>query len=774
MSAGSAGQAAKESFARAANRSGRVTAARLGDPGDPAPAGTWFLEFLRRELAPYPGRVSLVIRMTIATTLAMLVIDTAHIPSGALGAFFALILSRESLRNTAQQAWLNIAVYALATVYVVLGVALFVDSPVTHFLWVIASFYLIFFVMRTAANYSVAAGFSFLIATAIPIWDRAGSTNVKVSLTLYTLWSVMIGSLCTVFVELVYRSFHPEDPVLAGIADRLEVTAQMLRAAADGKAPAKSQGARLLQYAMVGPSSLRRQLIRAGQLSQVRARASAVVALSDRLVELCAASLDAVSDEDRGSKGPTREDAERLRALARAVRDQAGAIKALRDVSQIGASKVPRWNGTQARSEYLPILPELERNVSLLSEIFNSFDSSREGNQAAESGAKEAGKSARTVGTLLGSKPSAAFVPDAFTNREHLVFALRGCLATTVCYLFYNGVDWPGINTCVATCIITALATIGSSRQKQLLRVAGAVVGGFVIALPAQVFLLPRMDSITAFTVFFAAVTAFSAWFTTASSRLSYFGLQVALAFYLVNLQEPFRQISLSVARDRVVGVIVGLLAMWLVFDQIAAPLATDRMNTLLRTNLNLLGDMACAVADVGPGMTGGALERFQQLRDKINDSFSQMNAQADAVQFEFGPQRRQKLRERDRMQAMQPPMRSLFLLEISLAESEYLPSGRRVDARERPALRDFLEQNRGALRSIAALPITGAPEFAEDAKRATENAVAGVRKALDGVKTDLGDAPGHESGAVLTLCTGIVSSLGALERAAAGRPGSG
>ena len=60
----------------------------------------WFLELLRRELAPYPGRTSTVARMVISVTLTMLVIMTFHLPAGALGGYYALIISRESLTNT--------------------------------------------------------------------------------------------------------------------------------------------------------------------------------------------------------------------------------------------------------------------------------------------------------------------------------------------------------------------------------------------------------------------------------------------------------------------------------------------------------------------------------------------------------------------------------------------------------------------------------------------------------------------------------------------------
>jgi len=44
----------------------------------------------------------------------------------------------------------------------------------------------------------------------------------------------------------------------------------------------------------------------------------------------------------------------------------------------------------------------------------------------------------------------------------------------------------------------------------------------------------------------------------TSSPRLSYFGLQAALAFYLINLQDFAAQTSLSIARDRVVGILLG------------------------------------------------------------------------------------------------------------------------------------------------------------------------------------------------------------------------
>ena len=119
-------------------------------------------------------------------------------------------------------------------------------------------------------------------------------------------------------------------------------------------------------------------------------------------------------------------------------------------------------------------------------------------------------------------------VPDAFSNPAHLRFALRGTLAAASCYVVYTSIAWTGLSTSIPTCIITALSTIGSSRQKQFLRLAGAIVGGLIFGIGAQVFVLPHLDSIAGFTLLFAVVTAISAWIATATPRLSYMGVQVA------------------------------------------------------------------------------------------------------------------------------------------------------------------------------------------------------------------------------------------------------
>jgi multidrug resistance protein MdtO len=601
--------------------------------------------------------------------------------------------------------------------------------------------------MGTVRNYGMAAGFSFLIATGIPLWDRAGQVELKIDGTLYLLLSVLIGLGSTLLVEVVYRSFHPKDSVVTGLCDRLATVEETLRSYARGERLGERGNRKLLQYAMIGPASLRRSVIRDGQTPQIRAQVATLVSLTGRLVDLAVNLEQTLIADTREPAASTAfavsaDDAGRLRALADAIGAEARSIGALQRVEDARHLRTRPWQGPETPAQNVPLLPILERTVTMLRSIFSPPEA-------------EVGNDRELLALLDKPGASGIFIPDAFTNRDHLIFALRGCLAASLCYIIYNAIDWPGINTAVATCIITALGTIGSSRQKQVLRISGAVAGGFLISLPAQVYLFPLMDSITAFTLYFAAVSAVAAWFATSSPRLSYFGLQIALALYLINLQEFTVQISLAVARDRVFGVLLGLVAMWVVFDQLWAPRAAARMQALLVANVRYLSELARLVAKVDTGREDEqreAMIALRALRETINNSLSQMNEQADAVQFETGRSREQNLRKREQMQIMQPAMRTIFLLEIALVQ--YRP-GTGDDVR-RGSLARFQEASARLLGAIA-----GRAGGVRRSSVTSRLLLDDVDAALRGIEEE--EQPGSPA---VTLCGEIAKALESLWRA--------
>jgi multidrug resistance protein MdtO len=214
--------------------------------------------------------------------------------------------------------------------------------------------------------------------------------------------------------------------------------------------------------------------------------------------------------------------------------------------------------------------------------------------------------------------------------------------------------------------VLTALTTIGSSRQKQILRVAGFVFGGVIAGLGAQIFVLPFIDSIGGFTLLFAAMTAVAAWIGTASSRLSYAGVQFAFAFYLIHLSEFSIQTDLAGARDRVLGVLLGTTMMWLVFERFFPRSAADEMVRIFVRNVRSMSDL---VSFTPRREERDAVLRLRSIRGDIYRRFGEVNAQSDAVPFETGPLRAADMAARDRIRRWQASLRSFYLLEAPLLQ---------------------------------------------------------------------------------------------------------
>src|SRR5208283_809419 len=418
------------------------------------------------------------------------------------------------------------------------------------------------------------------------------------------------------------------------ITEQLASVKNLLTCYADSCAVDPATRKQIIRLRTLGTSLLRRSLQRSDYSAQYSAEIGGVVVLVGRLVDL-AATLTQLRFE------LSVNDQKRFRNLA-------STVAIIRD--DLLNRRIPRpvqFNDDGQPASLVPLLSEMEHTVTLIPEAFADSRSIQEYLPSADDTRQR-----RLI--ALGS----------LHNPAHLQFALKGCLAASVCYVIYNAIAWPGISTAVTTCLLTALSTIGSSRQKQLLRITGAVVGGFLVGMGSQIFILPYLDSIAGFVVLFVAVTALSSWFMTSSPRLSYFGIQVALAFYLVNVSEFKMQTSLAAARDRVVGILLGLFIMWLVFDRLwGAPAAIEMRRTFI-SNLRQLAQLAREPLSQDRKT---AIERSLALGETINAHLDKVRAFADGVLFEFGPSREQDLALRDRIRQCQPNLRMLFITRIVL-----------------------------------------------------------------------------------------------------------
>jgi multidrug resistance protein MdtO len=591
----------------------------------------WFRDFLKEELAPYPGRTGTVLRMVIAATLTMLICMTFRIPYGFQAAIYALIVSRQNPRATLESAGMMSGVTAVTAAYILISAWFVISAPALHFLWIILTFFIAFYAFSTFTNYFTAVMFANMISVSIPLWDRHVSAERNVEDTLRVVLAASIGVVITAVVELVFSRVKAGDDVILPVAERLAAVESLLGRYAAGR-PVDSAAEKIAKLNMQGTSTLRGALRRSDYSPHYQAQMGGVVAVVGRLVDIAATLTQLRST-------PSIADQKVLRDLAARL----ASIRADLVERRIPSSIHFDPDGGLARG--VPLLREMEETVALIPPVFAGSQSIDDYPQPLD----------ETTNTKL-------LVPDALTNPEHLKFALKGCLAASLCYILYNAIAWPGISTAVTTCLLTGLSTIGSSRQKQILRFAGAFVGGFLIGMGSQIFILPYLDSIAGFTVLFVAVTFFASWFITSSPRLSYFGLQLALAFYLINLQEFAVQTSLSVARDRVVGVLVGLFMMWLVFDQLWGSRAAVEMKKIFISNLRLLAEFT---RDPLPGREKPW--HSDSLRETINANFDSVRSLADAVLFEIGSFREQELALRNQIRRWQPSLRALFLVRITL-----------------------------------------------------------------------------------------------------------
>jgi len=627
----------------------------------------WFLEFLKQELAPYPGRAATVARMVIATALVMLICVTYRIPFAFQGAIFVLLISRESIQATLKTAAIIFVVTAITTGYLLISAWFVAGVPLARFLWIVVSLFLAFYAISALTNYLTAAIFAVVIAVGTPLWDRHVPAETNVEDTLWLCLAAMIGAATTAAVELAFAKLGPEDQVILPLTERLSAVGNLLTCYAEGCPADSALEQRILRFDILGISRLRRLLRRSDRSSQYRETMAGVTVLVGRIVDL-AAALTQVDIE------PSEADRKRFRNLSLAL---ARIREELKDRRIPAPLQIP-----DERSGDVPLLGEMEDTAVLIPQVF-----------------AHSGLGGEYLPSSEEKRRFGPAVKGALLDPEHSRFALKGCLAASACYVIYNALDWPGISTSVMTCLLTALSTVGASRQKQILRLAGAIVGGFVIGMGAQIFILPHFDAITAFLVLFVAVTALASWFLTSSPRLSYFGLQVALAFYLINLQEFRRVTSLSIARDRVVGVLLGLFMMWLVFDQLWGKRAGIEMKRSFIANLRLLAQFAREPLSRDQKV---AIERSFALRESINSNLDLVRALADGVLFEFGPTRQQDLALRERIREWQPQLRTLFLMRTALIKYRLRLPGFELPEPVERAQQDFDEQAAQMLDGIA------------------------------------------------------------------------
>jgi multidrug resistance protein MdtO len=636
------------------------------------PRQSW-LDFLRAELASAPGRLNATVRIVVATSIVLVTSMALEVPQVELSLLVVLFLTAlgpgAASQNTVAVVIASITTVVVLTFAMALSLLILkftIDYPPLRVTAMALAVLLGMFAFRVFAL--PAAGFVVaLIVLETLANDSLFSTAEPIVRGMLWTWvAIAYPAAVAVAVNLLLLPADPEPLLRRESAERLRAVARALTAP-PGSEEARASAASLASFFRQGSAPLLK-LVKLAEMQDstvkpLRDERTAKVALLTRLVEEAALLLNLAVE-------PTPEQRTRLDNAALACKQLAAAI-----FSYAGALPVPP-----------PPTPPDSAAPSALAAVLFEIDRLVHEFPLAER--PDIDKPDHRVGL---------FVPDALTNPVYVRFALKATLAAMFCYVAYNALDWPGISTCMTTCVVVALGSTGATIHKSTLRLVGCAIAG-VLALATIVFVEPHMTSITPLVLLVAAVTAPAAWIAMGSQRTAYVGLQIAFTFYLVVLQSFDPGTNVTEFRDRFVGVAFGVVVMALVFTCVWPERAGTGMVRSLAASLRRMAQLARGGGDLRAARAAA----WQSLAEA--DQFAEVSG------FEAGPLASQDTERDKSVRGLIDPARQVLLVQTALVQQRATGDALAMDARARAARSAFASAVAEALSATATRLETAAP----------------------------------------------------------------
>ncbi|QDH14880.1 fusaric acid resistance protein [Oecophyllibacter saccharovorans] len=485
--------------------------------------------------APAPGRMGHTIRLTVTSIVAIMIGEIWHIPASELTPIIILALwAPDRVTNVI----IGTSVFCLFSVMLVLVYVAVLLSINNYFLTLFVNlvFTFIFFYLGSATKLgllSIMSGLSFcfflLMLDQVPISDL-----ISRALLYSWLETAITGATMVAMALLIAPS--PLQLTLGQISARLKTCAGLLRAPED---PTLQEKAR--DFLLVGVTPMLTGL----GMAKLEKLWRPIVLNRARQGVLNSFALLALTT--RFAREESFHDApldERLRC--------AGIFETLADLLDRNALPDP----VPEAGFHSPDLQKLNALLQVLC--------------------------APSSETLPSPPKSRFFLPGAFETPNHIRFAIKGTLSVLLSILIYKGLNWNGIHTCVITCFVVALPTMGEIIAKQRLRIIGAVIGCTLAGL-ATAFLIPHFINVAQLILMLGLGILAGGWIKCGNERIAYAGLQIVLASYLSDLTAFKPPTDLSVPLDRVIGILIGLAITYVAFTRFWPQSAGQKLPGLFR-----------------------------------------------------------------------------------------------------------------------------------------------------------------------------------------------
>jgi multidrug resistance protein MdtO len=594
------------------------------------------LRFLRTELAPFPGRAIATFRVVVACATVLVLCMALRIPEAHLAVW---VVTRVAMEDSSESLLTGIVFLVALTFGVGLALVLLtiaMDQAWLRFSFMAALVSVGLFLRQTFVIGALGFVVGLISAVIMTAPDFIPNPELVVRGALW-LWPVFaLGIAAAVAANLVIAPTDPENVLREELLARLRATEDAI----DRRLAGRSEGKEATRLAGAGIARLLR-LLKSADVAHPSLKArhpqrSAMITLADRLVTN-AASLETL----RGG-APGAEERARLERVMASCADVQRALEtnATLERSQPFDLPILRERG----SAYYPVIVELEHVVELMRQAL--------GPQA-------------IAGELSHSEPASLFVPDALTNPNYVHYALKGALAVMICYIIQSAVDWPGIRTCLVTCLIVGLGSEGATIQKGTLRISGALFGAAMGFLAILLF-IPGMESITSLTLLVAAGTVPAAWVVLGSPRIAYAGVQIAFAFYVCVIQGFQPTWHFDTIRDRLVGILLGNAIITLVFHYVWPIEASGGMWTSFASALRSIAALAAITSRAED--EGTTKRDAESLRAEVSRQLGIAQQLADQAAFELGEPKPDGLRARYGLQLAAADAQSIFLTQLALA----------------------------------------------------------------------------------------------------------
>jgi multidrug resistance protein MdtO len=488
-------------------------------------------------LAPTPGRAGAATRVTVASVLTVLVTAIYGTPEAAISAYIVFFINRPD-RTTS----IVMSVAAMVLISLIIGLVMLladfsVDDPLRRLAFMALLSVGLLFLTSASKLRPVGAIVAMIVGFGLDELGLVPSGELATRGLLYAWLMVAIPIGVNVVVNLVIGP-APRRLACDRLAHCLRMAAASLRT--DGEDGPAATLSPLLRDG-VQPVAMWLRLAKIEGMSRAEDLAALQRAAASTMAILIAAD---VAQRQPGAKLP----ATFAEPFAATLDQMAGMLDA-------GGYPVDIALALPAMDQLAPVQQAVAGE--LRDAIVGFADVGRQ--PAAETSSEETPAKAEKSGFLSA---------DAFTNPQHVRYALKTTGAAMFCYVLYQQLNWSGIHTCFLTCYLVSLSTAAETVEKLALRLAGCMIGA-AIGTAALVYIVPHLDSVGGLLLLVFAGTWISAWVAQGSPRISYAGFQIAFAFYLCVIQGAGPGFDLTIARDRTIGIVIGNLAVYLVFTRI-------------------------------------------------------------------------------------------------------------------------------------------------------------------------------------------------------------